>query len=134
MSTILIVDDSSTIRRQVAAALTPAGFHVVEADDGEDALMQLLGGLEVALVICDVNMPKLSGLDLLERLRTEPSVAHTLVLMLTTEGQPESIARAKALGAKGWMVKPFVPALLVGAVQKLTAGVARPPSPSPSPG
>jgi two-component system, chemotaxis family, chemotaxis protein CheY len=126
MSTILIVDDSSTIRRQVAAALTPAGFAVVEANDGEDALVQLLGGLAADLVICDVNMPKLSGLDLLERLRAEPSVAHTVVLMLTTEGQPESIARAKALGAKGWMVKPFVPAMLVGAVQKLTGRPATP--------
>lgn len=121
MTKILIVDDSITVRQQVLAALKPAGFELAEAGDGEDALTQLLGGLSVRLVICDVNMPKLNGLDMLERLRGEASIASTPVLMLTTEGQPEYIARAKSLGAKGWMVKPFKPELLVAAVKKLTA-------------
>lgn len=121
MNKILIVDDSITVRQQVVAALKPAGFDVAEACDGEDALTQLLGGLAVGLVICDVNMPKLNGLDMLERVRSEASIAATPVLMLTTEGQPEYIARAKALGAKGWMVKPFKAELLVSAVKKLTA-------------
>jgi two-component system chemotaxis response regulator CheY len=121
MTKILIVDDSITVRQQVAAALGPAGFELAEAADGEDALTQLLGGLSVQLVICDVNMPKLGGLDMLELLRKDPAIAATPVLMLTTEGQPEYIARAKALGAKGWMVKPFKSELLIAAVKKLTA-------------
>lgn len=118
---ILIVDDSITVRQQVAAALVPAGFDVAEAADGEDALTQLLGGLAVDLVICDVNMPRLGGLEMLELLRKEATTAAIPVLMLTTEGQPEYIARARALGAKGWMVKPFKSDLLVSAVGKLTS-------------
>lgn len=121
MTKILIVDDSITVRQQVIAALKPAGYDIAEAGDGEEALTQLLSGLAVRLVICDVNMPKLNGLDMLERLRSEASISATPVLMLTTEGQPEYIARAKSLGAKGWMVKPFKPELLVAAVKKLTA-------------
>jgi two-component system chemotaxis response regulator CheY len=121
MPTILIVDDSSTVRQQVAAALTAASFKIVEAVDGEDALARLQAAPDIALVLCDVNMPRLNGLDMLERLRALPSFASLPVLMLTTEGQPEYIARARALGAKGWLVKPFKPDLLVAAVRKLTS-------------
>jgi two-component system chemotaxis response regulator CheY len=121
MPTILIVDDSSTVRQQVAAALTAASFKIVEAVDGEDALAKIQSTPGIALVLCDVNMPRLNGLDMLERLRALPSFASLPVLMLTTEGQPEYIARARALGAKGWLVKPFKPDLLVAAVRKLTS-------------
>lgn len=119
MPTILIVDDSSTVRQQVAAALQAASFTVVEAVDGEDALDKLKAHPAVNLILCDVNMPRLNGLDMLERLRALPQHAALPVLMLTTEGQPEYIARAKSLGAKGWLVKPFKPDLLVAAVRKL---------------
>lgn len=118
---IMIVDDSGTIRQQVAAALTGAGFAMAEAIDGEDGLAKLTAAQDVALVICDVNMPKLNGLDMLEKLRKVPRLETLPVIMLTTEGQPEHIARAKSLGAKGWLVKPFRPDLLIAAVKKLTA-------------
>lgn len=114
---IMIVDDSGTIRQQVAAALTGAGFAMAEAIDGEDGLAKLTAAQDVALVICDVNMPKLNGLDMLEKLRKVPRLETVPVIMLTTEGQPEHIARAKSLGAKGWLVKPFRPDLLIAAVK-----------------
>jgi two-component system chemotaxis response regulator CheY len=116
--TILIVDDSATVRTQVGATLKGVGFDVVEASDGEDALAKLAHGPPLHLVICDVNMPHMSGLELLEKMRGE--LKNELpVLMLTTEGQVALMERAKRAGAKGWMVKPFKPSLLVAAAKKL---------------
>jgi two-component system, chemotaxis family, chemotaxis protein CheY len=119
MSTILVVDDSMMVRTQVSRALTGAGFSVIEATEGEDALKKLGAKPETALVVCDVNMPRMNGIELLEAAATKhPTVAF---LMLTTEGQPALIQKAKSLGAKGWMVKPFKADLLVAAVRKLTS-------------
>ena len=113
---IMVIDDSMMVRKQVGMALGAAGFTVVEASDGADALEKLEKHADVALVVCDVNMPRMNGLEFLENVR-----AGLPVMMLTTEGQPELIQRAKALGAKGWLVKPFKPDLLVAAARKLTA-------------
>ena len=116
--TVLVVDDSLMVRRQVSMALVAAGFRIVEATDGADALGQLAAHPDAALVVCDVNMPRMSGLELLEVVRgRHPDLPF---LMLTTEGPPELIQSAKELGAKGWMVKPFKPELLVAAARKLT--------------
>src|SRR5437016_2216855 len=116
---VLIIDDSMMVRQQVGRALTAAGFSVVEAIDGVDALQKLESSPEMRLVVCDVNMPRMNGIEFLERLNADHSSVP--VVMLTTEGQPELIQRAKALGAKGWIVKPFKPDLLVAAARKLTA-------------
>lgn len=118
--TVLVVDDSLMVRRQVSAALTAAGFRTIEASDGADALVMLDANPDAALVVCDVNMPRMNGLELLEAAR--PRRPELPFLMLTTEGQPELIQSAKALGAKGWMVKPFKAELLVAAARKLSAG------------
>jgi two-component system chemotaxis response regulator CheY len=118
---ILIIDDSSSVRRQVAGALTTAGFEVLEATDGVDGAAQIRGQSDLALVICDVNMPRMNGLDMLDDVRGELASRSLPVVMLTTEGQPEAMARAKKSGAKGWIVKPFKEHLLLGAVRKLTA-------------
>lgn len=123
MSTkILVVDDSLMVRQQVGRALTAAGFTIVDAGDGTDALEKLATTPEVALVVCDVNMPRMSGIEFLENVRRDGKTLP--VVMLTTEGQPELIQKAKSLGAKGWIVKPFKPELLVAAVKKLTAAAA----------
>jgi two-component system chemotaxis response regulator CheY len=111
---VLIVDDSLLVRAQVVRALTGAGFAVVEANDGVDGLAKLSANPDVGLVVCDVNMPRMSGLELLER-----TPAGLAVLMLTTEGHSELIQRARALGAKGWITKPFDADLLVATVRKL---------------
>lgn len=117
--TVLVVDDSLMVRRQVSTALSAAGFAIIEATDGVDALAQLEAHPHAALVVCDVNMPRMNGIELLEAAR--PRHPALPFLMLTTEGQPEMIQSAKALGARGWMVKPFKPDLLVAAARKLAA-------------
>lgn len=116
MKKVLIVDDSPSVRQQVCMALNQAGFSTVEAVDGMDGLAHAANP-EVSLVICDVNMPRMNGLEFLEQFSAKKTGVP--VVMLTTEGQPELIQRAKALGAVGWLVKPFKPELLLATAKKL---------------
>ncbi|RYZ02359.1 MAG: response regulator [Myxococcales bacterium] len=118
---ILVVDDSATVRQQVRAALADTGFEVVEAADGVEGLDAIAARQDLAAVVCDVNMPRLGGLQLLEMLSEQGKVPALPVVMLTTEGQPALMQRAKAAGARGWLVKPFKPATLVATLRKLTA-------------
>jgi two-component system chemotaxis response regulator CheY len=113
--TVLIIDDSLLVRRQVGIALKTLGYAVVEAVDGLDALDKLDAG-ETHLIVCDVNMPRMNGLEFLERLSTRASPPP--VVMLTTEGEPELIQRARALGAKGWLIKPFKAEFLKSTAEK----------------
>jgi len=117
--TVLIVDDSETVRQHVSRSLIGAGFGTIEAADGVEGLVRALTE-DVSLVLLDVNMPRLNGLDMLDRMREDPKGAALPVLMLTTEAQPSMIERAKKAGAKGWMIKPVKPELLVSAVSRLT--------------
>jgi two-component system, chemotaxis family, chemotaxis protein CheY len=116
MSRVLVVDDSMLVRRQVGTALKGQGYEVVEAVDGFDALEKLTGNPDTRLIVCDVNMPRMNGLEFLEQLSAKGNVIP--VVMLTTEGQPELIQKAKSLGAKGWLVKPFKPDYLAAAAKK----------------
>jgi len=115
---ILVVDDSETVRQHVRECLEHAGFAVIEASDGVEGLEVVESTPDLSLVMLDVNMPRMGGLDMLERMqqqnRTPP------VLVLTSEAQPALIERAKAAGAKGWLVKPVKPDLLVAAIGKVT--------------
>jgi two-component system chemotaxis response regulator CheY len=117
---VLIVDDSETIRQEVARALSNAGFAVFEACDGIDAL-ERIAETDFAMVILDVNMPRLGGLDLLDRLKANTKTATLPVLMLTTEAQRSMIERAKSAGARGWLIKPVKMEHLVIAVSKFAA-------------
>jgi two-component system chemotaxis response regulator CheY len=120
---VMVVDDSRTVRLEVGIALTAAGYEVIEAADGVEGASKIEQHRDLAVVLCDVNMPRMNGLDMLSAVKKDPRNADLPVLMLTTEGQPAMIARAKAAGAKGWIVKPFKPELLLSAVRKL-AGAA----------
>ena len=116
---VMLVDDSATVRLQASKALSAAGFGIIEAIDGIDALEKLAVTDNIALIVCDVNMPRMNGIEFVEAL------AHTgalppPVIMLTTEGHPDLVRTAKACGARGWMVKPFKPELLVAAAKKIT--------------
>jgi two-component system, chemotaxis family, chemotaxis protein CheY len=119
MKRVLVVDDSATVRQQVGMALKQAGYDVCEACDGLEGAQKIAGDPQIAMVICDVNMPRMDGLAMLEKIRAEARRPTPPVIMLTTEGKPELIQRAKSAGAKGWIIKPFKAELLVAAVGKL---------------
>jgi two-component system chemotaxis response regulator CheY len=116
---IMVVDDSAIVRQQVSWALVEGGYEVVEAVDGQDAVERIAASPDVAMMVCDVSMPRLNGLELLEKLGGENKTPPFPVLMLTTEGHAELVAQAKGLGAKGWMVKPVRPEILLATVRKL---------------
>jgi len=118
---IIVIDDSRPIRHQVAAALAQAGFEILEAADGVEGAEVIERTPDAALVICDVNMPRKNGLELLDELSARAASPAPPVLMLTTEGRPELMERARKSGAKGWLVKPFKSDLLLAAVRKLTS-------------
>jgi two-component system chemotaxis response regulator CheY len=118
---VLIVDDSATVRQQVRTALSGAQFDVIEAVDGVEGAEAIEQVADLAAVICDVNMPRMDGLEMLETVRKNPRSALLPIVMLTSEGQHELVQRAKTAGAKGWIVKPFKPELLLAAIRKLTA-------------
>lgn len=120
MKKILVVDDSETIRQQVSRALEQAGFGVLEAGDGMEGLEQMAAN-DVSLVILDVNMPLLNGIDMLERLKEDPATSGVPVLMLTTEVHQNMIQRARKAGASGWIIKPVKMEHLVNAVTKLAS-------------
>lgn len=109
---ILVVDDSRAYRHQVAITLAREGYEVIEAVDGLDALDKRAG---CALTLCDVNMPRMDGLDFVERAAADG----TPIVMLTAEAGPAFIERARVAGAKAWLVKPFKPEQLLAVVRKL---------------
>ena len=121
MKKVLIVDDSPTVRQQVSLALKQAGFDVVEAADGFEGVSKVSADRDIRMVILDVNMPRMNGLEMLEKVKLDANNAGLHVVMLTSEGQQALIERAKKAGAKGWIVKPFKAELLVAAVRKLLA-------------
>ncbi|HEY0709756.1 MAG TPA: response regulator [Polyangia bacterium] len=122
MKKVLIVDDSPTVRQQVAAALVPAGFEVLDAQDGQEGLQQLRDHPDLALIFCDVNMPGMSGLEMLDVAGQDAPPALPPIIMLTSEGRADLIARAKQSGAKGWLIKPVKPEQLVAVARKITGG------------
>ncbi|WP_047249301.1 response regulator [Chromobacterium subtsugae] len=116
--TILIVDDSTTLRQVVRMTLAGAGYEVLEAGNGKEAL-DILDGRKIHLIISDVNMPLLDGIGLLKHIKQLPSYKFTPVIMLTTESAEEKKREGKEAGAKAWVVKPFQPPVLLTAVAKL---------------
>jgi two-component system, chemotaxis family, chemotaxis protein CheY len=109
---ILVVDDSPTTRQQVATCLIEAGYEVVEAFDGLDALDKREG---CAMALCDINMPRMSGLEFLATV----AGGSMPVVVLTTEAKAALMTQAKNAGARGWMVKPFKPSQLISVVRHL---------------
>ena len=116
--TILIVDDSATIRQVVGMTLKGAGYEVMEACDGKDALKKL-DGKKINLIISDVNMPNMDGITFVKEAKKLASYKFTPVIMLTTESQGDKKQEGKNAGATGWIVKPFTPEQLVGVVNKV---------------
>ncbi len=116
--TIMVVDDSASLRQVVAIALKGAGYDVVEACDGKDALNKLTGQ-KIHLIISDVNMPNMDDITFVTEAKKKPEYKFTPVIMLTTEAGETMKQAGQAAGAKAWVVKPFQPAQMLAAVSKL---------------
>ena len=116
--TIMIVDDSASIRKVVKLTLEQQGFNVIDAIDGVDALKKL-NGVKIHLLITDVNMPNMDGITLVQEAKKLPAYKFTPMMMLTTEASNEKKMQGRAAGAKAWLVKPFQPPMLLNAVSKL---------------
>ena len=120
MATILTVDDSASMRQMVSFTLKGAGYNVIEAVDGEDALNKAKMSNPDA-VLTDVNMPKMDGITLIQELRKLPNYKHTPMLMLTTESSGDMKNKCRSAGATGWLVKPFNPDQLLATIKKVIA-------------
>ena len=118
MKRILAVDDSASMRQMVVFTLKKAGYEVVDAKDGVEAL-EIAKGQSFDAVISDVNMPNMDGITLIKNLRTLPTYKFTPMLMLTTESGTEKKQEGRAAGATGWIVKPFNPDQLLAVIQKV---------------
>ena len=114
---ILIVDDSASARQVAGTALTHAGYEVIEAIDGEDGIAKLSGKLH--LIISDVNMPRMNGIEFLKAVMAHPGYQVTPVIMLTMEAGEDKKSQGRAAGAKAWITKPFQPQTLLDIVSKL---------------
>jgi len=120
---ILVVDDSATLRASVNYTLKSAGFETINAVNGADGLEKLTEahkhGDQIGMIISDINMPVMTGIDLLRSLRKLPQYKFTPIVLVTTESQAEKKKEGKAAGATGWIVKPFEPEQLLAVVTKV---------------
>lgn len=119
MAQVLVVDDSSTVRNEVGGFLKQNGLSVAFGVDGRDGLAQLKADSGIKVVICDVNMPNMDGLTMVEKARSELSGRSVSIIMLTTENSPAMKERGKAAGVKGWIVKPFNGPAVIASIKKL---------------
>ena len=118
MKRIMTIDDSPSLRQMVALTLETAGYEVVEACDGSDAITKL-GGREFHLFVTDLNMPVMDGIELTRKLRSIPEYRFVPIVLLTTESNQEKKMQGKAAGATGWIVKPFKPEDLLATIKKV---------------
>lgn len=116
-NTIMTVDDSASVRQMVSLTLKDAGYSVIEACDGKDALAKLSG--QIDLIITDLNMPNMDGIELIRAVRATAGYKFVPIVMLTTESQAGKKEEGKSAGATGWIVKPFKPEQLVAVAKKL---------------
>jgi len=117
--TALVVDDSPTMRQMVAFTLANAGFTVVEAQDGKDAVNKATAGSKMDIVVTDLNMPEMDGITLIRELRKMEAFKFIPILMLTTESAMDKKTEGKEAGATGWIVKPFNPDVLLKTIAKV---------------
>lgn len=118
MATILIVDDTTSMRQMISFTLNSAGHEVLEASDGDEAL-KLANENTFDLIITDINMPNMDGIELVRSLRNNTNYKFTPIILLTTESQQSKRDEGKSAGATGWIVKPFNPEQLIQVVEKV---------------
>ena len=115
--TIMTVDDSASVRQMVSLTLKDAGYSVIEACDGKDALAKLSGTVD--MIVTDLNMPNMDGIEFIRNVRASAQYKFVPIVMLTTESQADKKEQGKAAGATGWIVKPFKPDQLLAVTRKL---------------
>lgn len=115
---IMTVDDSSSVRQMVAFTLKGAGYGVIEAEDGRDALVKA-DGVGLHMVLTDLNMPNMDGIELIKNLRAKQAYKFIPIIMLTTESQESKKQAGRSAGATGWIVKPFKPDQLLAVIKKV---------------
>jgi two-component system, chemotaxis family, chemotaxis protein CheY len=118
MKKIMTVDDSISIRQMVSFTLKEAGYDVIEAVDGLDGLNKAKSN-QVNMIITDLNMPNMNGIELIRNVRTLPQYKFIPIILLTTESQAEKKMEGKAAGATGWIVKPFNAEQLLAVIKKV---------------
>lgn len=119
--TVLVIDDSASLRGLVKLALTRAGYEVIEGADGKEGLAQLDKAAKVHLIVSDVNMPNMDGITFVQQIKQHPKHKFIPVMMLTTESESTKMQQAKAAGARAWLNKPFNPPELLDAVARLAS-------------
>jgi two-component system chemotaxis response regulator CheY len=120
--TVLVVDDSVSMRQMVSFTLSGAGYEVVEAGDGKEAVDKLNAGTQPNLVITDLNMPNMDGISLIKAVRGMAAHKFTPILMLTTESSDDKKKEGQSAGATGWVVKPFNPEQMLATIKKVLPG------------
>ena len=120
--TILIVDDSATMLMSLRSSLTLGGYQVESASNGQQALDKLKGGLKPALILTDINMPVMGGLEMIGKVRALPGCRFFPILTLTTESQTAKRDEGRRLGATGWLVKPIAGGDLLKVIKQLLPG------------
>lgn len=115
--TIMTVDDSASVRQMVSLTLKDAGYSVIEACDGKDALAKLSGTVD--MIVTDLNMPNMDGIEFIRNVRANAQYKFVPIVMLTTESQADKKEQGKTAGATGWIVKPFKPDQLLAVAKKL---------------
>ena len=118
---VLIIDDSKSMRQMVGMTLTNAGYEIIEGEDGQKGLDALASAGKVDLIITDLNMPVMNGLEFIRQARSVSACKFTPILMLTTESGNELKAQGRDAGATGWIVKPFRPEQLLNVIEKVVA-------------
>ncbi len=118
VSTIMVVDDSTSVRKMISFTLENAGYTVVEAENGQDALEKLKES-EINMFILDLNMPDINGFELTSTLRSTDEHRYKPIIILTTESQSSKKQEARQVGATGWITKPFKPDQLINVVKKV---------------
>lgn len=118
MKRVMTVDDSASVRMMIRVTLSGAGYEVVEATNGLEALKKL-SDMDIQAMVVDLNMPEMGGLDLVRKLRRIPGFLSTPIIMLTTESSRDLIQKGREAGATGWMVKPFSPEQLVNVIRRV---------------
>lgn len=119
MSKVLIVDDSEIVRRQIVDLLSNEELTLLQAVDGQDGLEKLREHPDTGLVLCDVNMPRLNGIEFLEQAKAEDAICSVPFVMVTTEGSVALIRQAKQAGAKGWIIKPFKEGVILSVTRRI---------------